>query len=519
MGIEASRQTSGQTVGGGDVRLPLSTIAVLPSSLPAFHLAYMQGRLAETSSNKDDTESLPSDPATQQQTAEQKAATARRLNPHPKGSQVNLVTMEKLESLTPLASKELKKVKITKWQFGIRSRNTPSEAMFAIYKALKSMGAVWEVPKLRRPGGNNRSQSRSDRSLERRRRHRGSQSPEFSDSDPDAGTDPEYATREERAARKARRQNTRRNNADDSDDANTDTKRGNRRGRDRFGAFNDWGYSLPEDPWVINARFRKEGMLAPGAVLPSSTHSSHINLNDQFPDQSIRRRSSTISSATSASTNTTTTRQSQGGSNTVMGETPPLPHSVPNPDSRSGSVGSIRRSNHVGIPNNDKGESCWVYVTVQLYCIEKDSYMVDFKCAGYERLVKKISNRIKRGMTAESQSSDDEDDMSMKIGSSSRRSEELRKSLDNNTSNVSETKRKSLDGSQSGERVKYGNNKDDKEDLDDNDNDDDDDDEMDLDEGFEGLGRVGPGDEKDINSPFPFVDVASALIVNLAQRD
>jgi len=110
--------------------------------------------------------------------------------------------------------------------------------------------------------------------------------------------------------------------------------------------------------------------------------------------------------------------------------------------------GSLRRR----YPHND--ESCWVYVTIQLYCIERDSFMVDFKCAGYERLTRKLRKEVSRQLTDE--------------------------------------------GAAVGPH-----------------NDDDEDD--DMDEGYMGLGRYV--EEKDITSPFPFMDVASSLIVCLAQRD
>jgi carbon catabolite-derepressing protein kinase len=35
--------------------------------------------------------------------------------------------------------------KSRKWQFGIRSRNQPYEAMLCLYKALAAQGGVWEI--------------------------------------------------------------------------------------------------------------------------------------------------------------------------------------------------------------------------------------------------------------------------------------------------------------------------------------------------------------------------------------
>lgn len=75
--------------------LPNSTIAILPSSLPTIHRAYMMNQ-----------------PLTGQ-------------------SKIN-----------PVSSKKLK----TKWHFGIRSRSYPLDVMGEIYRALKNLGAEWSKP-------------------------------------------------------------------------------------------------------------------------------------------------------------------------------------------------------------------------------------------------------------------------------------------------------------------------------------------------------------------------------------
>ena len=444
--VDHPRHGSTGSANIAEARSPVSTIAVLPSSLPSYHLAYMQGNAMKPQSpttqgpdavtSEEQHGEAPGPPTTQ--TSEQKAATARRLNPHARGSQVNVSRNEKPEGMTPLPAKEAKKGRGTKWQFGIRSRNSPSEAMLAIFKALKSMGAVWEDPKIRRPGGGDSEGSPSredaDRERERRRRAReGSQSPEYSDSDPDAGTDPEYASRDERARRSARRGGD--SSGDEGGDSSRRKSRRKHRGREKFGAWNDWGYGLPDDPWIINARFRKDGMFPPGVAHPSSNHSSRVDLTESA---ALRRRSSTMGSQSSLGQ----------GSTSVTPPSISAHGSMENVAASGPAQGSLRRR----YPHND--ESCWVYVTIQLYCIERDSFMVDFKCAGYERLTRKLRKEVSRQLTDE--------------------------------------------GAAVGPH-----------------NDDDEDD--DMDEGYMGLGRYV--EEKDITSPFPFMDVASSLIVCLAQRD
>lgn len=390
-----------------EARSPGSTIAILPSSLPDYHSAYMRGQIDNTNSPKQDDEQRSEPP--QPRTKEEQEATARRLKPHSKSSANLHRNAEKPEPMTSMSDKPTKKQRTTKWQFGIRSRNTPCEAMVAIYKALQRMGAEWEIAKPREPGAGS-----GEGSPERQRD--GSQSPEYSDSDPEAGTDPEYATHEEQEQRRKSR-------AKQADD------RGRRRGRDRYGRWNDYGYTLPEDPWVIHARFRKDGMLPPGVAHPSSTHSSRVDL--QGSDE-LRRRSSTVSSQAG----------SAAGSAENIAATGPSPVPLSTLASANGSSTNVRNTDAV-----------WVYVTIQLYSIEKDFYLVDFKCAGYERLVK----RFVKEMTG---------------------------------SQESDVVRSSESHEEGGEVKK--------------------------DEELVGLGRST--EEKDISSPFPFLDIAARLIISLAEE-
>ncbi|CCE87122.1 Piso0_005661 [Millerozyma farinosa CBS 7064] len=74
--------------------LPNSTIAILPSSLPSIHRAYM----AQTNTSQ--------------------------------------------SKITPVSNKKSK----TRWHFGIRSRSYPLDVMGEIYRALKNLGAEWAKP-------------------------------------------------------------------------------------------------------------------------------------------------------------------------------------------------------------------------------------------------------------------------------------------------------------------------------------------------------------------------------------
>lgn len=232
--------------------------------------------------------------------------------------------------------------------------------MLAIFKALKAMGGDWEVPKIRKAGGgsDSRSPSGSPHSRTRSRpqsrsRSRGSSLSSTSQDDYDLSDGGE-----ERDISPGRRELHVHNG-----DNNEEKSRG--RQRKHYSAANDWGYGIPEDPWVINARFRKDGMYPPGVAHPSSTHSSRADLQDAAVQ---RRRSSTNTSHSSLN-------HVEGGS--VAGDS---------------TTGSSR------YPGAD--EAVFVYMTIQLYSIDRDFFVVDFKCAGYERLVANLVREIKASSTS-----------------------------------------------------------------------------------------------------------------------
>lgn len=291
-----------------------------------------------------------------------------RLRPHARGSQLHLHKMAKPDAMTPLPQK---KPRATKWQFGIRSRNSPAEAMLAIYRALSAMGAEWEVPPSRRPGrrhSDSRSRSRS-----------GSQSSGSRGRDSDDG---QLWSDDEADVDKNHRELRVRNSAMKDDD--------NSRGRKKepMGPNNDWGYGVPEDPWVIHARFKREGMFPPGVALPTSTHSSGIDL----PATGALKVSPTQPKVFPA--------QSKDSPAQHSGSTPPSTRS--GHASREGSIAGLPSSEDLGATTDmlkDKYskpmESVYVYVTIQLYSIEKNFFLVDFKSAGYEALERKFIREVK----------------------------------------------------------------------------------------------------------------------------
>lgn len=74
---------------------------------------------------------------------EEQAATARSLKPHSR----SVVDLDKLRLHPPegFTAPTHTPKKSRKWQFGIRSRNQPYEAMLCLYKAIAAQGGVWEI--------------------------------------------------------------------------------------------------------------------------------------------------------------------------------------------------------------------------------------------------------------------------------------------------------------------------------------------------------------------------------------
>lgn len=139
------------------IRPYVSKIGILPSSLPAYHKDFMEaqrsGRTLGSTLSTAHSEAREPHP----QTDAEKAETARRLNPHSR-SQLKLDEANKRPAgMTPVP---VKKAKPTKWQFGIRSRNQPLEAIGCIYRALQKLGAEWVMDEDWEPPQDSRGEER-----------------------------------------------------------------------------------------------------------------------------------------------------------------------------------------------------------------------------------------------------------------------------------------------------------------------------------------------------------------------
>ena len=416
-------------------RSHISSIAVLPSSLPEYHKAYMKGH-----PKKGPLPAFEETPPNEKRTDDQRADTRRSLRPNFRAAAE--IARARPEPMTSIPAK---KSRPTKWQFGIRSRNQPAEAMLAIYKALRAMGADWEVPRTRKPGGGSGSRSRSGSAEGRSHSRSRSRSNSRGSSISSHSSRDEYSTsrrNSDRSISPGHREPLSVRNS--SPNGSPGRERG--RSKKHYSSSNDWGYSIPEDPWVINARFRKDGMFPPGVAHPSSTHSSRVNLNDD--PAGLRRRSSTNTSHSSVNhvEGITTTGSTAGDSNS----------------SRFASA----------------DEAVYIYMSIQLYSIERDFFVVDFKCAGYERLVNNVVREVKASNT---------DISTLKLSPS--QSREYEDGWDDEQG----VWRRLGDGEEMVDGAKAV-----------------------LRERTEEVGAGRSTGEKRATSPFPFLDVASSLILQLS---
>ncbi|KEY68565.1 hypothetical protein S7711_08032 [Stachybotrys chartarum IBT 7711] len=118
----------------------VSKIGILPTSLPAYHKDYIERLKAGLSPSIPPTVSNNDEPFPTRTDAEREE-TSRRLRPHSR-SQLRLEEASRRpHGMTPI--NPTKKSKPVRWQFGIRSRNAPWEALLSIHKSLYKLGATY----------------------------------------------------------------------------------------------------------------------------------------------------------------------------------------------------------------------------------------------------------------------------------------------------------------------------------------------------------------------------------------
>ena len=350
----------------------VSKISILTSSLPFYHNQFMErqreakrrreaGDEAPFESDGTDSKDVPKiegltlDPEPRLQTPAEQAETARRLKP------ISLSTLQ-LQSIialpltqVPEETKQDTKKHKTRWQFGIRSRNLPHEAMHCVYKALLAMGAEWELPNLPEdpPGGPLSSYPvhvEGAMRLEEAMHPSRAPSPEVGRKGHVSHDAYAHARGSGDAGGPGRNTSIKSSNTDD--DAETDD--------DDIDPSLVPAEYIPKDPWVIHARWLKKDMLPAGVAQSISANSSRQDLTSN----PASRRTSLIGS--NASNNTSKTDM----------------------DERSESKTQISAA----------AGACYVYMDIQLYTLDASSdktsagtYLVDFKCAGYEPVLEKTN--------------------------------------------------------------------------------------------------------------------------------
>ncbi|KAI0006568.1 Pkinase-domain-containing protein [Xylariaceae sp. FL0662B] len=136
--LEDCARSTTSTITSNSPRGYVSHVGILPTSLPALHKEYLERQNAGIE-EPFDTQPVPDVPLQPRTPAEQQEA-VRRLKPHSKSAMRLDDSQYRPQSLTPVAPKRSKQIR---WQFGIRSRNAPFEALLCIYKSLSKLGATW----------------------------------------------------------------------------------------------------------------------------------------------------------------------------------------------------------------------------------------------------------------------------------------------------------------------------------------------------------------------------------------
>ncbi|KAL8707750.1 MAG: hypothetical protein Q9220_007270 [cf. Caloplaca sp. 1 TL-2023] len=351
-----SRKSNGDDVSTGDDYV--SKVGILPSSLPYYHNQIMvarKKRLAETASpgSKEGGEPINGEEAQHfsqlsletrhnELPAEEQARLAQSLKPHSRSTlQLHQITANAAERAGALNQATNKKKVSYRWQYGIRSRNAPLDAVHCIYKALRKQGAQWQVPPPKdaaeRDGPFNVNVSgathlaSTDYNLSESPEKGRHDMPPMDDYDDEAGQGYDGSA--------SSAEHTEKDTHKDLKDAHIDPK--------HFPP----NY-MPSDPWVIKVRWLVDGMYPQGFAgnaTTSSAHSSRVDL-----PSSDDRRASIVGSMSS-----------KAGSATSVNISTPSSASMP-----------------VSL------EGCYTSMDIQLYTMETDTYLVDFKCSGYEAAVR-----------------------------------------------------------------------------------------------------------------------------------
>ncbi|POR38423.1 Carbon catabolite-derepressing protein kinase [Tolypocladium paradoxum] len=138
--MSMSSARSGMSQGGLSPRPYVSKVGILPSSIPAYHKDYIEREKAGDDHTEPAAAAVHEEPTSSRTDAEKEEA-ARRLKPHTRSQMKLEEGAKRPQGMTPINPP--KKSKPVRWQFGIRSRNAPWEALLCIHKALHKLGATY----------------------------------------------------------------------------------------------------------------------------------------------------------------------------------------------------------------------------------------------------------------------------------------------------------------------------------------------------------------------------------------
>lgn len=136
--LSMSSARSGVSPGGISPRAYVSKVGILPTSIGTYHKDYIERAKSGVDGSLSNEAAINDEPPSTRTDAEKEEA-ARRLKPHSRSQQRLEEGSKRPQGMTPINPP--KKSKPVRWQFGIRSRNAPWEALLCIHKALHKLGA------------------------------------------------------------------------------------------------------------------------------------------------------------------------------------------------------------------------------------------------------------------------------------------------------------------------------------------------------------------------------------------